>query len=35
MVEIAVMKKDVKNFKIKVTEIMKNIIDKYISIEKR
>ena len=35
MVEIAVMKKDVKNFKIKVTEIMKNIIDKYISIEKK
>lgn len=34
MVEIAVMKKNVKNFKIKVTEIMENIIDKYISIEK-
>lgn len=34
MVEIAVMKKDLKNFKIQVTEIMKNIIDKYISIEK-
>ena len=33
-VEIAVMKEDVNNFKNKINEIMKNIIDKYISIEK-
>ncbi|WP_187069210.1 aminoacyl-histidine dipeptidase [Fusobacterium nucleatum subsp. nucleatum ATCC 23726] len=34
MVEVAVMKKDLKNFRIKLIEIMKNIIDKYILIEK-
>lgn len=34
MVEVVVMKKGFKNFRIKFIEIMKNIIDKYILIEK-